>query len=200
MSASVMPSNGVKTSSKRRGCSKASMSDRLQQVDTFGVPVSFNYAGKNRIKSVPGAITTIVLGAILMAFAVQRFQELWYHSNPIISLARVQDAYDATHKLDLTANGFKIAFGVNDFRSFESLDSPEYVEWQVKLTTGVNQKQLSSTYLKYHKCTDEDYESFYEPRQSDKKFFEFARKNMGFFCIDDDQPAIVLWGQNNFEY
>jgi len=54
--------------------------------------------------------------------------------------------------------------------------------------------------LKFHKCTDKDYDEFYPPKESDKKFFEFAKAEMGFYCFDEDQEDIILWGQNNFEY
>lgn len=135
----------------------------------------FNYGGHNQIKSVPGAIVSLFLGIVLLAFAGQRLTELINHSNPIISVARVQDAHDASFKYNLSNHGFKIAFGVNDFRTFESLDDPGYVDWIVKLTVGLNQKQLYSTFLTFHKCTEEDYNDFYEPRASDKKFFEFAK-------------------------
>ena len=40
----------------------------------------------------------------------------------------------------MTANGFKIAFGVNAFRTSEPLDDRNYVNWFVKLTYGLNQR------------------------------------------------------------
>lgn len=123
---------------------------------------------------------------ILAAFAFQRFQELIYHSNPIISLANVQDFYTAADKFNATDNGFRVAFGVNHFRTFEALDSEEYVQFQVKLTVGLNQKQLYSDFISFHKCTDEDWDKFYPPRPSDVKFFNHAKKNMGFYCFDED--------------
>ena len=48
------------------------------------------------------------------------------------------DEFDATKTFDLTANGFKIAFGVNNFATQLPLDDPNYVQWVVKLTQGKN--------------------------------------------------------------
>ena len=53
-------------------------------------------------------------------------------------MSRAIDAFDATNKVNMTDRGFKIAFGVNDFKSFESLDDPAYVEGFIKLTRGSN--------------------------------------------------------------
>lgn len=48
--------------------------------------------------------------------------------------------------------------------------------------------------LKFHKCTDRDYSLFYPPRRSDEKIFDVARRSMGLYCIDEDQPEIIIWG------
>lgn len=93
----------------------------------FGVPVKFNYGGKSQIKSIPGAMLSIILLLVIGAFAFQRFQELIYHSNPVISVARVVDAFDASHKVNMTENGFRMAFGVNNFKDNAPLDDPAYV-------------------------------------------------------------------------
>jgi hypothetical protein len=50
-------------------------------------------------------------------------------NNPNISVANQVDVYDASDKYDMTANGFKIAFGVAEFRTSSALDDPEYVMW-----------------------------------------------------------------------
>jgi len=42
---------------------------------------------------------------------------LIYHHNPVISLAKVQDQFDPSNKVDMTQLGFKVAFGVNHFRT-----------------------------------------------------------------------------------
>jgi len=64
---------------RRGACDKKRVAEAFEQIDAFGVPVKFNYAGKSQIKSGPGAFVTIMLGLVLGAFAFQRFQELIYH-------------------------------------------------------------------------------------------------------------------------
>lgn len=81
-----------------------------------------------------------MLASVAIAFSVQRGQELFNRNNPIISMATQTDFYDASHKYDLTKNGFKLAFGVNEFRTSMPLDDPNHVQWLVKLTHGLNQR------------------------------------------------------------
>lgn len=57
----------------RRNCDSNRISEAFEQIDLFGVPVKFNYGGKSDIKSIPGAIVSVLLGLILAAFAFQRF-------------------------------------------------------------------------------------------------------------------------------
>lgn len=53
----------------------------------------------------------------------------------------------------------------------ESLDDPEWVRWQVKLITGLKQKQLNFTFIDIHKCTPEDYAQFYAPNKDSEVMF-----------------------------
>ena len=55
--------------------------------------------------------------------------------------------------MNLTDNGFKIAFGVNDYTNGWPLDDPDYVMWTVRLNKYENQKSINQTNIKFHKCT-----------------------------------------------
>ena len=64
--------------------------------------------------------------------------------------------------------GFKIAFCVQGYTSeTPGKDDPNYVRWVVQLTqsTGGDGAE-NATPLKFHKCTDQDYDSFYPPAPS----------------------------------
>jgi len=65
--------------------------------------------------------------------------------------------------VNLTSIGFKIAFGVNDYYTGKPLDDPNFVTWNVRLNEIENQKTIKITDIKYHKCTDKDYDDFYPP-------------------------------------
>lgn len=88
---------------------------------------------------------------------------MFTRQNPIINITEEENAFDASDVIDLNEIGFKMAFGVGDFLTGESLDDPDHVNWEVKLITGLKQIQLNSTQIPYHKCTNDDYDSFYPP-------------------------------------
>ena len=47
-------------------------------------------------------MVTCIVMLVLIAFAIQRLQTLIYHKNPVISLAKMQDNWDPSHKVDMT--------------------------------------------------------------------------------------------------
>ena len=48
------------------------------------------------------------------------------------------DYFSASDVLNLNEIGFKIAFGVADFRTGEVLDDPDWVRWEVIMQVGFN--------------------------------------------------------------
>ena len=123
---------------KRFQVTKRCLWQTFEEFDQFGQSVKFNYNGKETIKSLPGSVVSIFLYFVLLAFIVQRLQQLITYNNPVISQALLTNIYDASHQFDLTENGFKIAFGVNNFRTAAPLDDPNIVSWYVRLVYGLN--------------------------------------------------------------
>ena len=62
-------------------------------------------------------------------------------------------------------SNFKLAFGVVGYYDRKNRDDKQHVEWSVKLHSVIN-KVTSIEYLTYHKCTEEDFQDFYEPKPS----------------------------------
>jgi hypothetical protein len=58
---------------------------KLEDCDQFGQQIKFNYNGKETIKSLPGAVASIAVSFILLAFVVQRLQQLITYNSPVIS-------------------------------------------------------------------------------------------------------------------
>ena len=80
---------------------------------------------------------------------------------------------------------FKIAFGVIDYKTFETKMDPNFVKWNVKIREGTNfVSNNNSKQLKFHNCTDADYDEFYEPSPNYRQFYDLARRNKWLFCID----------------
>jgi hypothetical protein len=63
------------------------------------------------------------------------------------------------------------AFAVQDFYKKENKDDPNFVQWTPMIIEGDGEAKEAVTYLEYHKCTDEDWELFYEPSKKYEKHF-----------------------------
>lgn len=72
------------------------------------------------------------------------------------------DAFDSVDFIELQQIGFKIAFTVMDFKTKEILDDPSYVQWNVYMHEATDfERNTPKKMLAYHKCTEEDYDSFF---------------------------------------
>lgn len=65
------------------------LSKRLLDMDWYGEPVAFNFAGQERIPSIPGCILTSVLLLTLVAYGITSFQSMIVHNNPLITIADI---------------------------------------------------------------------------------------------------------------
>ena len=64
-------------------------------------------------------------------------------------------------KFNLKSNNFKIAFAVEDYLTYEAKLDPRYVKY-VALKSTYQDGRFFNEKLSIHKCTDDDYDSFYE--------------------------------------
>ena len=88
-----------------------------RKIDRFSSPVKMNVNGQTEISSWPGALVTIFLYLTLAAYAYQRFNKLIFRENPDIQVATIENKFDIDYTLILNELDFKIAFGVNDYKS-----------------------------------------------------------------------------------
>ena len=79
--------------------------------------------------------------------------------------------FDSSYVVKFDDIGFKVAFAVEQYDdSRAGKDDLNYVAWTVQLTRSIG--KIETDYpLKYHKCTDADYESFYKPAKSYQNMF-----------------------------
>lgn len=62
---------------------------RLLDMDWYGEPVAFNFAGEERIPSIPGCFLTSILLLTLLAYGMTSFQSMIVHNNPLITIADI---------------------------------------------------------------------------------------------------------------
>ena len=156
--------------------------------------------GRSEISSIPGTIVTMMLFFVLVSYAFKKGQIFLFKENPTIQEATFSNYYDKNYQVNLKDLGFKIAFGVNDYKTGEPYDDPNYVKWVVRMNDYVNQRSIKKIDVKFHKCTEADYESFYPPNPNDADAIaEITSGNYSLFCIDDDE-VVTIYGRNNFYY
>jgi hypothetical protein len=68
------------------------------------------------------------------------------------------------------------------------------VKWVAQLSRDNDDTIANSVQLKFHLCTDEDYDSFYEPGDDYKVAFQRLKKQKTLFCLDDDQIVEIYGG------
>ena len=158
----------------------------LLNFDRYSCPIELNVNGHKSISSLPGTITTFTLMAILLLYAIIKFQMLIYFQNPQIGQAVLKTYFDIDYKVNLTDLGFKIAFGVNDYKNGSVLDDPNYVQWIVRLNRYENQRSVNTTTnIKFHKCTQRDFDQFYPPSSSSIESV-MSVKSYSLYCIDEE--------------
>ena len=110
----------------------------------------------------PGSFCTIIAVTLMITFIATKVIMLHVRHNPSMSMSVIPEAYDSTFKFNFKEQNFNIAIAVVDFQSREPKDDPEYVRWLPQLMTSIDGVK-TSTPLKFHKCTDEDFAKFYKP-------------------------------------
>ncbi len=110
---------------------------------------------------------------------------LIYFQNPQIGQAVLKTYFDIDYKVNLTDLGFKIAFSVNDYKNGSVLDDPNYVQWIVRLNRYENQRSVNTTNIKFHKCTQRDFDQFYPPSSSSIEAV-MSVKSYSLYCIDEE--------------
>ena len=79
----------------------------------------------------------------------------------------LRNYYEKDREVILDQNfGFKIAFGVREYNTGITLDDPNFVQWNVFLTTSINSVNVERELLGVHRCTDEDYAELWPPNKS----------------------------------
>ena len=57
---------------KRNKKTGFNFSGKLREQDKFGVQVSLNFGGEDSIKSIPGAVISLILTVLMIAYAIKQ--------------------------------------------------------------------------------------------------------------------------------
>ena len=130
-------------------------------MDIFGKQLpSFNLKGNEIVKTNFGAALTLFLGGIVLLYAVVKFIQLESRENPNITEYMETFKTDSESPINLNSLNGRIAFSFEGYRDKNIKDDPRFVKWIFRIYGRKDGKEYEHL-LPYHKCTQEEYDSFY---------------------------------------
>ena len=130
-------------------------------MDIFGKQLpSFNLKGNEIVKTNFGAALTLFLGGIVLLYAVVKFIQLESRENPNITEYMETFITDSESPANLNSLNGRIAFSFEGYRDKNIKDDPRFVKWIFRIYGRKDGKEYEHL-LPYHKCTQEEYDSFY---------------------------------------
>lgn len=133
---------------------------RIRGIDMFGKPVLLNINGEETVNTLWGSFMTVCCLVVLAAYIGIRFNILWSKANPNIIVRTMNNFFDHTQEFYFE-NNLQIAFGVVNFQSRKPLHDPNYVNWRAIFWEKGDDGIDRPTELKYHRCTEADFNSFF---------------------------------------
>ena len=93
-------------------------------------------------------------------YASLKFSHLVDRHSPVWSSFYKENYYESGEGIDIVERNVKLAFTIEDSDGKpKQKNDPRYVKWLVKLAGFLNGRAFERIYS-YHRCTDEDYDSF----------------------------------------
>jgi hypothetical protein len=131
----------------------------------------FNIGGAPTVTSLPGFALTVLLLCIMIAYFVTRLQVLVFKLNPQITQSIVMNNFDPSYVVNTKDIGFKFAWGIETTYNPQPKFDSNYVRWVANMPVNNDDTIGHSRNLNFHRCTDEDYDSFYKPSNAYKNSF-----------------------------
>ena len=133
----------------------------LTGLDRFGQNIpAFNLNGETNVKTIAGGFFTLVIFLLTLSYAALKLVELLVGRNPTINDSNIDGFFDKSTTLNFNEIGWRMAFTIEDEFHSRRIQDSRYVKWIVRLYITKDGKQ-SEKRLHYHRCTAEDYASFY---------------------------------------
>ena len=135
----------------------------IERLDIFGVSLPmFNIKGETQVFTKTGGVLSLFVLMTWLSYGALKLTQLYKKHNPFISEITERNFFDIETKLDLNEIKFRMAFSVEGFLDKEVKDDPRYVKYIVRMVGKRNNVGVQEM-IPFHKCTDDDWNKFYEP-------------------------------------
>jgi hypothetical protein len=108
--------NGVKGGSEEPGfsgpCFRKSLSSKFKSIDIYGQSINLTYRGSESFKTTSGALTSLFVLGVLLAYTAYRSYVLFNRINPDISKKGLMRDLNSEEPFRPQDFGFDLAFGI----------------------------------------------------------------------------------------
>ena len=147
-----MKSESQKPAKRTKGCKKWGIQRVIEDVDVFGRPLpSFSYKGEEVVHTRAGGVLTILIGGIIMLYALVQFLNLASNKNLNLSIFVDEHHFNKDDKYNLNESNFRIAVAIEGFRKKDMKDDPRFVKWIFRVY-GKKDGEEYERILSSHKC------------------------------------------------
>jgi hypothetical protein len=161
----------------------------FDKLDYFAIPIpAFTLEGSTKVGSPFGTFLSLFMYVLILITAIPKGISCAKRSRPNIIESIDPQGTDLTEDIHLPDKNFHIAFGTHS-TSFDNYVNPvvdsEFVEWVVY--ADVIDENLETVYVPFttHKCTQTDFEKFYDPLDFQAPSIQKMKDDEIFYCLDE---------------
>ena len=182
---------GVKTRPQNR--TAGSFMNSMKNWDRFATSLpGFNLQGEETVKSRLGAFCSMIAAVVVLLYATVKFVHLTEKHNPGLAAYLIERPSSLQTPFNLNLLNSRIAFAFVGYNERDLKDDPRYVRWIVR-HTGKADGERWERILPYHKCTAEDYSTFYPTVKAQEPNLNKIKDSL--LCIDwDDKNPYLAYG------
>lgn len=100
--------------------------------------MKLNFNGQDKIRTTSGSIVSLLLIGVFLAYAIDKGETFVLQQNPQITQTVNPNVYNKNDSFVLNKIGFKMAFSVIDWVTFEPRNDSNFVRWRVSLRNTEN--------------------------------------------------------------
>ena len=112
------------------------------------------------MKTIMGGFFSLAIFLLTLTYSALKLVELFVGRDPIINDSNIDGFFDKSTTLNFNEIGWRMAFTIEDGFHTRRIQDSRYVKWIVRLLK-TKDGIKSEKRLSYHRCTAEDYASFY---------------------------------------
>jgi len=144
--------------------------------------------GRSTVASWPGGLVSFAIFFIILLYGTIKLIHLLSRHNPNLAAYTEQNVFDSSEIVSFKEKNIRFAFGIEGFLDKDLKNDPRYVKSLVRMW-GRKAGKSYEIILPYHRCTNEELDSFAPPSRESVGMLESMKKDpdRGLYCMDWDK-------------